>query len=163
MGGLGGSLASASPPVISSQTVCCMCGDLGLSEEFFRCSSCLFRSQHKYCSELYPKAAAYSHCNWCLREASCKLIAGEPMSDGSSSSSSTGDALILASKLRRGVPLLQLTIKPVKKLRLAAEGSPPPPAEKERSKLPLTGSGGVIRQVCRGKVRRYKLLEEVSS
>ncbi|KAI0495519.1 hypothetical protein KFK09_021820 [Dendrobium nobile] len=167
MAGSGGSQAqSASPSSISPANVCCMCGDLGLPEQLFRCKSCIFRSQHKYCSELYPKAEAYSNCNWCLREARGKSIAGEPMSDGSSSSSSSGEALLMASKLQRGVPLLHLTIKPVKKLKLAAEGLPPPATKsevKEKSNMVLTGSGRVIRQPFRGRVRRYKLLEEVSS
>ncbi|KAH0453429.1 hypothetical protein IEQ34_017753 [Dendrobium chrysotoxum] len=166
MAGSGGSQApSASPSSISPAIVCCMCGDLGLPEQLFRCKSCIFRSQHKYCSELYPKAEAYSNCNWCLREARGKSIAGEPLSDGSSSSSSSGEALLMASKLQRGVPLLHLTIKPVKKLKLAAEGLPPASKseEKEKSSMVLTGSGRVIRQPFRGKVRRYKLLEEVSS
>ncbi|KAL9234690.1 hypothetical protein vseg_009529 [Gypsophila vaccaria] len=45
---------------------CCMCGDHGLSHELFRCKVCHFRSQHRYCSNLYPKAATYRACNWCL-------------------------------------------------------------------------------------------------
>ncbi|XP_021743633.1 homeobox protein 10-like [Chenopodium quinoa] len=45
---------------------CCMCGDHGLSYELFRCKVCHFRSQHRYCSNLYPKAESYRVCNWCL-------------------------------------------------------------------------------------------------
>ncbi|WVZ85870.1 hypothetical protein U9M48_032730 [Paspalum notatum var. saurae] len=47
--------------------VCCMCGDHGLTEELFRCRGCRARLQHTYCSDLYPRAAAYRRCNWCLR------------------------------------------------------------------------------------------------
>lgn len=43
-----------------------MCGDFGLSSELFRCKVCQFRSQHRYCSNQYPKAEDYSVCNWCL-------------------------------------------------------------------------------------------------
>ncbi|KAK4746117.1 hypothetical protein SAY87_012429 [Trapa incisa] len=47
---------------------CCMCGDYGLYEELFQCKVCLFRSQHRYCSNLYPKAESYRVCNWCLSQ-----------------------------------------------------------------------------------------------
>ncbi|GAB2271398.1 hypothetical protein Dimus_006237 [Dionaea muscipula] len=49
---------------------CCMCGDYGLASELFRCKICQFRSQHRYCSNLYPRAETYRVCNWCLIEAS---------------------------------------------------------------------------------------------
>ncbi|GMH17385.1 hypothetical protein Nepgr_019226 [Nepenthes gracilis] len=48
---------------------CCMCGDYGLSYELFSCEVCQFRSQHRYCSNLYPKAGSYRVCNWCLIDA----------------------------------------------------------------------------------------------
>ncbi|KAK8921950.1 hypothetical protein KSP39_PZI020371 [Platanthera zijinensis] len=121
----------------------------------------------RYCSELYPKAEACRSCNWCLREERGKsFIAGEPMSDGSSSSSSSpvGDALNKL-RLQRGVPLLQLCINPVKKLKVEAEGSPTTSSkspEKAKSEVAVTGSGRAG-QPFRGRVRRYKLLQEVSS
>ncbi|CAH9052097.1 unnamed protein product [Cuscuta europaea] len=63
----GGGLAL--PPVSPKfHSECCMCGDKGLPFELFRCKSCLFRSQHRYCSNLYPKAESYRQCNWCLRD-----------------------------------------------------------------------------------------------
>ncbi|XP_062217423.1 uncharacterized protein LOC133917556 isoform X2 [Phragmites australis] len=52
----------------AAATVCCMCGDHGLPRELFRCDLCRLRLQHRYCSDLYPRAAAYRSCNWCLRE-----------------------------------------------------------------------------------------------
>ncbi|XP_008669334.1 uncharacterized protein [Zea mays] len=52
----------------SAGAVCCMCGDRGLPGELFRCRCCRSRLQHRYCSDLYPRAAAYRRCNWCLRE-----------------------------------------------------------------------------------------------
>ncbi|OUZ99772.1 hypothetical protein BVC80_9065g46 [Macleaya cordata] len=45
-----------------------MCGDYGLPYELFRCNLCYFRSQHSYCSNLYPKAQSYRLCNWCLNK-----------------------------------------------------------------------------------------------
>ncbi|PWZ44542.1 hypothetical protein Zm00014a_033497 [Zea mays] len=51
--------------------VCCMCGDRGLADELFRCRCCRARLQHRYCSHLYPRPAAYRQqlCSWCLRAA----------------------------------------------------------------------------------------------
>ncbi|KAG0469672.1 hypothetical protein HPP92_016372 [Vanilla planifolia] len=102
-----------SPPPPSS--LCCMCGDLGIPEELFRCKACLFRSQHKYCSDLYPRAAAYAACNWCLRD-------------------ERRESLTDVAAMGLGPP--------VKRQRAAVERR--------------------VRQGFRGKVRRYKLLEEVS-
>ena len=53
--------------VCAGAAVCCMCGDHGLAGELFRCRCCRARLQHSYCSDLYPRAAAYRRCNWCLR------------------------------------------------------------------------------------------------
>ncbi|XP_022772279.1 uncharacterized protein LOC111314924 isoform X2 [Durio zibethinus] len=47
---------------------CCMCGDSGLTQELFQCKVCQFRSQHRYCSSLYPKAESCKVCNWCLNQ-----------------------------------------------------------------------------------------------
>ncbi|KAL5569140.1 hypothetical protein UlMin_025715 [Ulmus minor] len=45
---------------------CCMCGDYGFSNQLFQCKVCQFRSQHRYCSNLYPNIAdSYRVCNWC--------------------------------------------------------------------------------------------------
>ncbi|XP_042435313.1 uncharacterized protein LOC122021277 [Zingiber officinale] len=52
----------------STSLLCCMCGDLGISEQLFQCSVCRVRLQHQYCSNLYPKLERYSTCNWCLRK-----------------------------------------------------------------------------------------------
>ncbi|XP_066350547.1 uncharacterized protein [Miscanthus floridulus] len=65
------SSSPAAPPhgegALSAGAVCCMCGDHGLAGELFRCKCCRARLQHRYCSDLYPRAAAYRRCNWCLR------------------------------------------------------------------------------------------------
>ncbi|TKY56310.1 hypothetical protein E2542_SST20753 [Spatholobus suberectus] len=49
-------------------TECCMCGDLGFSDQLFQCKVCQFRSQHRYCSNLYPKPDSLRTCNWCLSQ-----------------------------------------------------------------------------------------------
>ncbi|KAL9315820.1 hypothetical protein ACSQ67_016821 [Phaseolus vulgaris] len=49
-------------------TECCMCGDLGFSDQLFQCRVCQFRSQHRYCSNLYPKPESLGTCNWCLSQ-----------------------------------------------------------------------------------------------
>ncbi|XP_057865038.2 uncharacterized protein LOC131072797 [Cryptomeria japonica] len=45
---------------------CCMCGDVGIEKQLFKCTSCSFRYQHKYCSSLYPNVDldCFS-CEWC--------------------------------------------------------------------------------------------------
>lgn len=47
---MGSKGVAAAQPALSLPTsvVCCMCGDLGLSQELFRCEFCLVRSQHKW-------------------------------------------------------------------------------------------------------------------
>ncbi|KAF5195362.1 Ubiquitin carboxyl-terminal hydrolase, partial [Thalictrum thalictroides] len=53
----------------SGQVECCMCGDYGLLNQLFQCKVCLFRSQHRYCSNLYPKNnESFRVCNWCLKK-----------------------------------------------------------------------------------------------
>ncbi|KAJ8476172.1 hypothetical protein OPV22_019899 [Ensete ventricosum] len=56
----------------SAAAVCRMCGDHGLLQELYQCKVCLVRSQHKYCSDLYPKTESYRECNWCLRDGGAK-------------------------------------------------------------------------------------------
>nr|GEV40341.1 hypothetical protein [Tanacetum cinerariifolium] len=66
----------------TTNVLCCMCGDTGITEEIFRCTICKFRSQHKYCSNQYPTVISYEACNWCLHTA-------KPISGNSSNSSSS--------------------------------------------------------------------------
>ncbi|KAM0950895.1 putative Zinc finger, FYVE/PHD-type [Dioscorea sansibarensis] len=164
MGGSKGEKARPSSPAL---VVCCMCGDQGMPQELFRCKTCLIRSQHKYCSNLYPKTETYKTCNWCLREEASKSNNMNTNSDQNSpvlSSNSSngggnnggGGGLAVATavvKLQRGAFPSHLN-KPVKKQRLP---------EKSRDDLSPT-TGKPSRHVnLRAKVRRYKLLEEVSS
>ncbi|THU49569.1 hypothetical protein C4D60_Mb06t10920 [Musa balbisiana] len=157
MASLGG---GESPPA----TVCCMCGDHGLLQELFQCKVCLVRSQHRYCSDLYPKNESYRACNWCLRDGGAKGLAGDAKRSTSScnamdgrSSGSTGTGV----KVHRQASPSQLS-KPIKKLRLLLHRSASDITDRMRSEE-LSPSFGRGRQVAKGKIRRYKLLEEVSS
>ncbi|RWW25625.1 hypothetical protein BHE74_00053420 [Ensete ventricosum] len=141
---MGGGKGGCSPP---SSPVCSMCGDRGLPEELYRCKTCHVRFQHKYCSNLYPKAEAYRACNWCLRDvaAAGKPVAPQNCTAQNNSNGDVGSAT--AVKLRRCSSALHLD-KPIKRQRL-----PEKPCE----------APSQAKQVFRGKVRRYKLLEQVSS
>ncbi|KAG2698815.1 hypothetical protein I3843_07G165900 [Carya illinoinensis] len=179
-------------PTVASQPglECCMCGDYGFSYELFQCKVCEFRSQHRYCSNLYPKAESYRICNWCLSQ---KEDAKEKSQNSSNSSSSNknqgeddsksnrrnGNGDNLANlKGQRDTSQLKLNV-PIKKQR-SPDGSPSPspsPSARKRiitnarmeEKLRRTKSEeisnriGVTRPLLRSKVRRYKLLDEVSS
>eukprot|EP01018_Ginkgo_biloba_P030000 Gb_33530 [translate_table: standard] len=48
---------------------CCICGDVGFREDLVQCKTCGFRTQHTYCSSLYPNLD-FNHwaCEWCLYE-----------------------------------------------------------------------------------------------
>jgi hypothetical protein len=184
-------------------TECCMCGDLGFSDQLFQCKICQFRSQHRYCSNLYPKKEFFGTCNWCLSPEN------SPNSSNSSScykkNMSTEDEgknkkikhCIQKKGIIKGsggggvgggrVYHLQLP-KPMKKPNSPSEKKSPlasisPPilvTSRKRiitngaleEKLRRTRSEDIIRssnsigatkQVFRNKVRRYKLLDEVSS
>ncbi|XP_060171325.1 uncharacterized protein LOC132602509 [Lycium barbarum] len=81
---------------------CCMCGDYGYSSELFRCTICQFRSQHRYCSNLYPKAESYQICNWCLSTTKEKI---QKSSISSSSSRNTSEDDPKIAKRLRGTKL----------------------------------------------------------
>ncbi|KAG2698814.1 hypothetical protein I3843_07G165900 [Carya illinoinensis] len=144
----------------------------------------------RYCSNLYPKAESYRICNWCLSQ---KEDAKEKSQNSSNSSSSNknqgeddsksnrrnGNGDNLANlKGQRDTSQLKLNV-PIKKQR-SPDGSPSPspsPSARKRiitnarmeEKLRRTKSEeisnriGVTRPLLRSKVRRYKLLDEVSS
>ncbi|XP_043713652.1 uncharacterized protein LOC122662152 [Telopea speciosissima] len=179
----------------STALECCMCGDYGLPEELFRCKICLFRFQHRYCSNLYPKAESYRVCNWCLKRKGRKIIDGAAHNSSSSSLSSANNNserhkedgknnnnrkinnsrndVLMGVKAQRGNHLQLHLQSPMKKQR-----SPDRSSTAARKRLIASGcleetlrrtkseeiqKSGIIKQVFRGKVRRYKLLEEVSS
>lgn len=157
---------------------CCMCGDYGFSYELFQCKVCQFRSQHRYCSNLYPKADSYRVCNWCLNQ---KDDTPEKTQNSSNSSSSNknneeNDGKIKKKKIgsdshakaQRGS--LQLPVNgPIKKQK-SPERSPTTRKRiiasgcmEERLTRTNSEGSGITKHVFRNKVRRYKLLDEVSS
>ncbi|KAF8404681.1 hypothetical protein HHK36_009569 [Tetracentron sinense] len=170
----------------SSTTLeCCMCGDYGLSYELFRCKVCQFRSQHRYCSDLYPKAESYRVCNWCLNKKGGKGEGTHNLSPSSTYSNSNEDENTTTStkkktssdnhvalKVQRGALQLHLN-NPIKKQRslelrsssiqkkIIASGCMEETLR--RTKSEEMSNSGITRQVFKGKVRRYKLLDEVSS
>ncbi|CAK9149000.1 unnamed protein product [Ilex paraguariensis] len=170
---------------------CCMCGDYGLSNELFRCKVCQFRSQHRYCSNLYPKAESYRVCNWCLSQKDHDPAAEKTQNSSNSSSSNKNsqDDDMKTNKKKSGsdnnhgggikgrkVSLKLQVNGPIKKQK-SPEQSPSPSSATwrriitrgeieerlRRTKSEEISNGGVKKQVLRNKVRRYKLLDEVTS
>ncbi|KAH9690496.1 hypothetical protein KPL70_015817 [Citrus sinensis] len=200
---------------------CCMCGDYGVSNELFRCKVCQFRSQHRYCSNLYPKAESYQVCNWCLSQrdekdksqnssnsSSSNKINGregddsknvknkKKNHDSSNNNNNNNNNRVLLMKSQRSInlKLQQPNNKPIEKQR-SPERLPPPPTPTPRTRKRIITNGAleeknlikrkkseemannnnnnnsnsnntvtpVRRPFFRNKVRRYKLLDEVSS
>lgn len=180
------------------KTECCMCGDLGFSDQLFLCKICQIRSQHRYCSNVYPTTEFFGTCNWCLSQNE-----DSPNSSNSSSSYKKNESTEDEGKNKQikncfqkkgvikgsGVYRLQLP-KPMKKPKSPSEAKSPIASSTSPSilvstrkriitngaleeKLRRTRSEniikssnnniGVTKQVFRNKVRRYKLLDEVSS
>ncbi|XP_019055190.1 PREDICTED: uncharacterized protein LOC104608613 [Nelumbo nucifera] len=166
--------AVVAPP--STGTECCMCGDYGLSAELFRCRDCQFRFQHRYCSNLYPKAESYRVCNWCLKKGVNTQNLPLPSSsncsenDDKNARNNIGDEA-MAPKVQRGSLQLHLS-SPMKKLKSPDKSSsarkkiiPRGILEEryQRMKQEEIPNTGATRQIFRGKIRRYKLLDEFSS
>ncbi|XP_020255278.1 uncharacterized protein LOC109832262 [Asparagus officinalis] len=146
--------------------ICCMCGDHGLLTELFRCKSCLIRSQHKYCSNLYPKFQSYRACNWCLRQetkggnlndTNHNYAIPSPSNYNNEGSSSDTSRV----KLKRGV-FPQYLDEAVKKQKMQEIKISQTKNDQSMGKEEITTSLRGEKQVFRGKVRRYKLLEEVA-
>ncbi|XP_062184919.1 uncharacterized protein LOC133888625 [Phragmites australis] len=171
-------MASPPPPQEDAGAVCCMCGDQGLPNELFRCRSCRVRLQHRYCSDLYPRATAYRRCNWCLRELPAQQSGGAGLAAAASKptatekrKATTWEAMPTASDGERRQhegcsrrPPAELG-QPVKKRHKADERAPPPRLAavkagdtSDSEKLMRAGKTRV-----RVKVRRYRLLAEVIS
>ncbi|KAL1217141.1 hypothetical protein V5N11_021477 [Cardamine amara subsp. amara] len=73
------------------ERVCGMCGDVGFSDELFRCGHCRSRFQHSYCSNYYSEFAEPTEiCDWCRSDdrklSSVARHAGSSSSKKSSSS-----------------------------------------------------------------------------
>ncbi|CAI0467743.1 unnamed protein product [Linum tenue] len=159
-----------------------MCGDFGFSYELFQCQVCHFRSQHRYCSNLYPKAESYEACNWCLHRDDSKDKSQNSSNSSSSNrnSASDGDGRRARVSDRAG---------PVKSQRISIRQSINGPVKKHKSpdrsmattpRRRLISNGELEKKLRRtksevivknsnsnnhnnNKVRRYKLLDEVSS
>ncbi|XP_074557997.1 uncharacterized protein LOC141813864 [Curcuma longa] len=178
----------SSPAPAQPPAVCCMCGDQGLTQELFRCKLCLVRSQHRYCSNLYPKVEFYRLCNWCLREeesnsSTKEIVKGyssinaiscssnnnidvdnvnlDVNNNNTSTTTNTTSSTSSGFKLHR-VPFTSQLDNPVKKPRMLNR-SASDVTDRVRSPREISPKLGKARQVFKGKVRRYKLLEEVSS
>ncbi|KAM0949047.1 putative Zinc finger, FYVE/PHD-type [Dioscorea sansibarensis] len=134
------------PPAVVAE--CCMCGDYGLPTELFHCKVCLSRYQHKYCSDLYLKSEVYHTCNWCLREASSSSSSSSSKNNNTGSShnpcSSNNNNNNTSNNINGG--------NTVKINRTSFSSNLHKPVKKQR--LP---------QLLKTRVRRYKLLEDVSS
>ncbi|BAT81918.1 hypothetical protein LR48_Vigan07g202300 [Vigna angularis] len=187
-------------------TECCMCGDLGFSDQLFHCKVCQFRSQHRYCSNLYPEKESVGTCNWCLSQ---REDTKEKSTNSSNSSSSiwNNDGESRIKKIKnggsnnsaknigwkkgvKGSGILHLQIqKPIKKPKSPESSRSPSASTSPQKSSPvlvstrkrivtngaleerlrrtrsedIAKSSGATKQVFRNKVRRYKLLEEVSS
>ncbi|XP_015932956.1 uncharacterized protein LOC107459249 [Arachis duranensis] len=182
---------TAASEQLNNNTECCMCGDLGFSDQLFHCKVCQFRSQHRYCSNLYPKDEACETCNWCLsqkKEESTK----EKSPNSSNSSSSHHRNNDEGNKNKKLIKKLQIQKPMIKKPKSPSDHqssrSPPPPSPspsvmtptrkrivtnraleerlrrtKSEGVIGAVRNGGATKQVFRNKVRRYKLLDEVSS
>ncbi|KAL1536181.1 hypothetical protein AAHA92_28869 [Salvia divinorum] len=146
----------------SSSVECCMCGDHGVSSELFLCIGCGFRSQHKYCSDLYPGAESYDICNWCINQ---KEIAKS--SQNSFHKTDHRDVKIKKVKIdinhkdRRAIDNGSK-----KQIKSTAAAAPPPLAGRKTVTSDhgrISAERRIIKPVFRNKVRRYKLLDEVSS
>ncbi|KAK8692393.1 hypothetical protein V6N13_075853 [Hibiscus sabdariffa] len=174
-----------SVPIMSQQSrlvQCCMCGDSGITRELLQCKACHFRSQHRYCSNLYPKAESYEVCNWCLTQ----KTDSKPLNSSSSSPTSCkaeddgnnkrkGDYNNGGSGFKGSQGNKNLSLRFVNR-RKSPEKRPPCTTRKRvisnarleeklrtrKSKEKAKG-GQITRHVFRNKVRRYKLLDEVSS
>ncbi|KAL5705895.1 hypothetical protein ACHQM5_024127 [Ranunculus cassubicifolius] len=172
------------PSKIPASVECCMCGDHGLSQELFRCRICLSRFQHRYCSNLYPKTGTYKVCNWCISKQGDKLQRsqsslsftyrsntsstdeGEEVKDIKKKMKRNIDSIHGSSKKeKRGLSQVHHTTikKQVHSDQSIARKKMVYRGEKmlRRTKSEGTVNGGMIKQF-RGKVQRYKLLEEVS-
>ncbi|XP_028771816.1 uncharacterized protein LOC114729040 [Neltuma alba] len=174
---------------------CCMCGDCGFYEELFQCKVCQFRSQHRYCSNLYPKVDANGTCNWCLAQKDDVKEKSLNSSNSSSSFRNNGSAgddgknrriknsNVNSHKIGGKKGEVHAKNKGIQKRRSPEARSPSSsPSVVVSTRKRIVTNGGleerlrrtksedipntsriVTRQVFRNKVRRYKLLDEVSS
>ncbi|KAE9595973.1 hypothetical protein Lal_00030831 [Lupinus albus] len=181
-----------------SNIECCMCGDPGFSDQLFQCKICHFRSQHRYCSNIYPKVESLGTCNWCLNQKESEKSPNTSNSSSPYRNNDDDDENNKSKKMRKRLrgsssPLkLQLQKKPIKKLlhkspeprspstasilspssqhvlistrkRIVTNGASEEKMRCTKSEDSANRNGGATKQVFKNKVRRYKLLDEVSS
>ncbi|KAL5211181.1 hypothetical protein ABZP36_022028 [Zizania latifolia] len=162
--------------------VCCVCGDHGLPPLPWSLQLAPTRSPApsaacRYCSELYPRVAAYRQCNWCLREGRRrgvspattaakrgKISAVSKTTNGSkddkSRSSCGGGCSRTAFCPKPGKPVKKT--KAGDNLHLMVPPVPETVATTKRRKLIRHTAAGKVWSF-RVKVRRYKLLTDVIS
>ena len=186
---------------------CCMCGDSGLTHELFQCKVCQFRSQHRYCSNLYPQPESYKVCNWCLSQkedskeksqnscnssASCKDNSEDDSKNnikkkshnfskpGSVSPGLKGGQQRNTNNLKLQVAIKKpkspevrspstttttmttMTTTTTRRKRIITNARLEEKLRRTKSEE-ISNRGLITRHVFRNKVRRYKLLDEVSS
>ncbi|KAK8580397.1 hypothetical protein V6N13_143500 [Hibiscus sabdariffa] len=125
--------------------------------------------QSRYCSNLYPKAESYEVCNWCLNQktdskpqvsstsspTSCKGN-GEAEDDGKNKRKGDYNNGGSGFKSPEKRPPCTTRKRIISNARLEEKLRTRKPNEKAKG-------GQITRHVFRNKVRRYKLLDEVSS
>ncbi|KAH9321612.1 hypothetical protein KI387_016251 [Taxus chinensis] len=171
---------------------CCMCGDTGFSHELFQCTACLHRFQHTYCSCMYPKAESYHTCDWCLRSGEGRKTSKQIIENPKKVSYGGRICLPGLHAIKKHKPILPerahvQTANPNTSVKTQKFGyeithkQRVEPAEKgtlncvkndisrckdifgNKAAVAIAGSKASNPQLVKGKVRRYKLLEEVSA
>ncbi|KAF2291609.1 hypothetical protein GH714_026133 [Hevea brasiliensis] len=132
-----------------------------------------------YCSNLFPKAESYQVCNWCLSHETKEKPQTSSNSSSSNKNSSEDDSSKNSQnknkgglKSQRGSLQLQMNspIKkqrspersPVTRRRLISNGKLEEKLIRRTKSEEISNNIGTPKQAFRNKVRRYKLLDEVS-
>lgn len=110
----------------------------------------------RYCSNLYPKAESYEICNWCMSRKEDK-----EKSHNSSNSSSNKKTNSEDSNHKRRNTQKSPERSPSTRRRIITNGALEEKLRRTRSKE--VSNRVIAKPVYRNKVRRYKLLDEVSS
>ncbi|GLJ12521.1 hypothetical protein SUGI_0192650 [Cryptomeria japonica] len=165
---------------------CCMCGDTGFSHELFQCTACLYRSQHTYCSCMYPKAESYHVCDWCLRGGEERKASKQIMEKCTQSDlKKSGSFLPGLHAIKKHKPALPDTahVQIGNTHKFGDEGNHEQMVEPAKNGILSSVKKGISKckeifgskavttadskastpRLVKGKVRRYKLLEEVST
>ncbi|KAG5543883.1 hypothetical protein RHGRI_016591 [Rhododendron griersonianum] len=146
----------------------------------------------RYCSNQYPKAESYRVCNWCLIQTEKTQVSPNNSSSSNKTPSSQDHDHVIKKKKKlingsgsdhnhggqKGSSPFQIPVNtPIKKLIRSPEESPAAATARKRlitggglegrltrtKSQEISNGGTLTKQVFRNKVRRYKLLDEVSS